>query len=667
MSIGRDVRERSVVMRPAPVLGGLEPELLDEGRQALEQEAATRAAAYVPEWTGRGPDDAGLALLRVGATLAQAAHRRLNRLPRRLVLDYLHAAGVRPMAGTPAAAMAAIEIADDAEAPIEVPEGSVFTTPEGSALETETLCSAVPGRLAALAVFTDGWLVLDRLQPPYDLQPFGAHPQVSAELWVGLETPVVPRGTLCFGVELMRPVGLAIAEAVAQVAPDDTPLIRWEAMTATGAVELAVDFDDTGGLSRPGVIGLRVPALDWPTRLRPAQITGTPLRWLRARLVTASFKSEHRLAQVVLNGVAALAARSIRDEVVEPVERLATTGARYRLALVPVLPGSIELEITGIIGGLGSAEVTGTWSEVPSLADAQPDDQVFVLDPATGTLTFGDGLHGRAVPDGYRNVLARQYRVVADAAPRPRQGDLLPPEISVADLTGLRVVSITTGSDGEGTSTLLRRGPGVIRSRMRAVAAADYATAALATPGVEIARAHCLPGIDSPGALFSRPGSLGVVVVPRVAADGERPVPDMVTLQAVADHLARITGVVGARVVAVEPTYRRVAVHGLLVGAVGADLARLVSTARDRIDEWLDPLVGGDGTGWGFGARVRWHGLVRMLLERVLRLEAISQVSFRLDGRQLPECTDVVLRPGELVWPDGHLLEAVPSASRGAS
>jgi hypothetical protein len=105
----------------------------------------------------------------------------------------------------------------------------------------------------------------------------------------------------------------------------------------------------------------------------------------------------------------------------------------------------------------------------------------------------------------------------------------------------------------------------------------------------------------------------------------------------------------------------------LLVGAVGADLARLVSIARDSIDEWLDPLVGGDGTGWEFGAPVRWQGLVRMLLATVPRVEAISRVSFRRDGRHLPECTDVVLRPGELVWPDGHLLEAVPSASSGAA
>jgi hypothetical protein len=134
----------------------------------------------------------------------------------------------------------------------------------------------------------------------------------------------------------------------------------------------------------------------------------------------------------------------------------------------------------------------------------------------------------------------------------------------------------------------------------------------------------------------------------------------------VAEHLALEAGVVGARVVAVAPTYRRVAVHCLLVGAAGADLAHLVSTVRDRIDDWLDPLVGGDGAGWEFGAAVRWNALVRRLLKTVPGLEAVSQVTLLVNGRRLPACTDVELAPGELVWPTTHLLEVAPAARGGA-
>ena len=84
--------------------------------------------------------------------------------------------------------------------------------------------------------------------------------------------------------------------------------------------------------------------------------------------------------------------------------------------------------------------------------------------------------------------------------------------------------------------------------------------------------------------------------------------------------------------------------------------------ARTRIDAWLDPFIGGDGSGWPFGAAVRWHELVRMLLDTVPGLDAISRVTFVVDGRQLSGCVDVVLAPGELVWPATHLLEAVHAA-----
>lgn len=665
MSIGRDQRRPSVTMRPSSALGGLEPELLTESRQAIRETADRRAVAFVPEWTDRGPDDAGVAIVKVDATLAETVHRRLNRLPQRIALEYLHAAGVRALAGTPAEAMGAIEVADGVAAPLEVPEGSVFASASGSVLETKSGCSALPGRLAALAVLADNWLVMDPLDPPYRVQPFGERPRPSAELWLGLDTPVSPLGAFCLAVDVLPPPKRASAAAAANQDIGAPPLLRWEAMTVGGPVELALDLDETIGLQRSGVIGFRVPQLDWRPRLRPGQATGTAYRWLRARLVTASFQADSRLGQIALNGVSAVAARSVRGEVAEPLDR-SVTGSRYRLALAPVVPGSVELDIGGSGAGLVAPEETGSWSEVSSLAGARPDDQVFVLQPATGVLTFGDGLHGRAVPDGYRNVIARVYRTGGGTGGLPAREDLLPPEVGVPDLSGLRLLSISPGSDGETPSDLLRRGPAVIRSRNRAVATADYATASLATPGANVARACCLPAVDPIGSGSVSPGTVGVVVVPWVVTHSQPPIPDRITLQMVSEHLALNAGVVGARVVAVAPIYRWVAVHCLLVGAAGTDLAHLVTAARDCINRWLDPLVGGDGTGWEFGAPVRWNALVRRLLEQVPRLDAVSQVTFIVNGRRLRACTDVVLAAGELVWPATHLLEVAPSMRGGA-
>jgi hypothetical protein len=93
---GRDVRQPDLPMVGAPVPGGREPRPLPATREEIRAFVAALVPAYVPEWTDRSPDDAGLALLRVHATMAAAATMRLNRLPRRLALGQLELAGVRP-------------------------------------------------------------------------------------------------------------------------------------------------------------------------------------------------------------------------------------------------------------------------------------------------------------------------------------------------------------------------------------------------------------------------------------------------------------------------------------------------------------------------------------------------------------------------------------------
>jgi hypothetical protein len=221
------------------------------------------------------------------------------------------------------------------------------------------------------------------------------------------------------------------------------------------------------------------------------------------------------------------------------------------------------------------------------------------------------------------------------------------------------VLSITSGADAERADELVLRGPAELCSRGRAVAPGDYATLALAAEGVDIARAHCLPGQDPRSSGGVAPGVIGVIAVPDTRVPGTPPMPSPETLRAVAEELARDVGVVGAEVVAVAPTYREIAVQAVLVARAGSDLAATGSAARDAIDDWLDPLHGAGGTGWPFGGAVEWDALVRRLLEQIASLSAVSRLSLRIDGRRLAACTDAVIEPGELVWPGSHLLEVI--------
>jgi len=616
--------------------------------------------------TSRRADDAGIALVRAYGTVAEAVNLRVNRTPRRLALEHLQIAGVRALRARPAQATLGIQARDRAPSPIDLPAGSAFLAPGGDlpvVIETLERCVALPGKLAAVAVLAAGWLIDDQPDALAALAPFGAHPTVPAELWLGIDSAVAPEGLLSFAIELVASAGRQAFSAVATLPPGAPPTLRWEAMTSAGPAELAVESDGTAGLSGSGVLALRAdtPAA-WIRRTLPGRAEDPPLFWVRARLVTSDYPPELRLARITLNGVTARAARSVRGEVLEPIEQQATGRSSYRLSQIPVVPDSVEIDVADASSdpfGVEEVAVTSVWVETDDLSSLGPADQMFLLDAATGIVTFGDGVHGRAVPRGYRNVVARVYAAGGGTAGLPVVGDVVGPRRSVPNLTGATVLAITTGADAEPAGELVVRGPSALRSRGRAVAPSDYATMALEAEGVDIARACCLPGRDPRTSGGPMPGVVGVIVVPDVTAAGVRPAPSPEALRAVADHLARKVGVIGAEVIAAAPTYREITVHAVLIAGAGDDLAAAGSAARDAIDNWLDPLHGAGGTGWPFGGAVEWDALSRLLLDEVPALTAVSRLTLRIDGRRLPACTNAVLSPGELVWPGSHLIEVV--------
>jgi len=662
---GRDVREPELTMVSAPVPGSVEPQLLPATRESVRAEVLTRVAAYVPEWTDHSPQDPGIALHRAHGTMAAAVAQRLNRIPRRLALAQIDIAGVRSRAAGVAEGLVAIVLAPRSPGVVDIAEGSAFLTSAGAAgvvSETQHGCTAVPGTVAAVALFSDGLTVLDDATTLGGLLPFGRRRRPPAELWWGVASAVPPAGLLTFAVLLTPPPGRATASASITISADPPPALRWEALTSQGPAELAVERDDTRGLTRDGVIVLRTQtAAPWTPSTLPGRDGDKPLFWVRARLTSGTFPVASALASVTVNGVAVKATRTVRGEVAEPIERRASGRSRYRLSQAPVIPGSVLLDIADTAADPFGVEGddSAQWDEVATLATADSDARVFTLDPATGILTFGDGRAGRAIPAGYRNVVARSYATGAPAgASPPKVGDTLAPDRSVPGLTGATVLSLSAASPAESPAQLLARGPATVRSRGRAVAASDYAIAALESPSGGVARAHCLAARDVRASSDVAPGTVTVLVVPRSDDPGTVPIPTDELLAEVADQLARSTGVAGVTVVTVAPVYREIAVSGLLVGAPGADLALLESNARDRIDNWLSPLTGGDGTGWPFGGAVRWDALVRVLLADVPDLRAVSSLSFRAGNRRLPVCTDVELAPDELVWPGAHILES---------
>lgn len=78
-------------------------------------------------------------------------------------------------------------------------------------------------------------------------------------------------------------------------------------------------------------------------------------------------------------------------------------GQRFRVWFPPVVPGSQAVIVDGI-----------TWQPIDRLDAAGPDDEVYVIDPATGWIGFGDGNHGRIPPE--------QSQITADYDSGPHDG-----------------------------------------------------------------------------------------------------------------------------------------------------------------------------------------------------------------------------------------------------
>jgi predicted phage baseplate assembly protein len=499
--------------------------------------------------------------------------------------------------------------------------------------------------------------------------PFGSAPAQGDAFWLGLAGETAPTNSITLGFEAAAMSSVPDPVVSGGAAPPTLlppPLLRWELLDGTRLTRLEVVLDETASLQQSGVVELRLPK-HWRTG-RPGILQAPPeLRWLRVRIVHGSYQKPPQVAAVRLNVVGAEATRTVRDESLErlpadPDDRR----VRMRLTQTPVVPGSLEVEVdtiaTGDVFGTGAGDEATLWTEVADLAAYGADSTVFTLDPEEGIVTFGDGRNGRVVPEGFRNVRARRYRVgggkagaiLAEASPAML--------VSIPFLRGVENPAAATGGvDTETDAVAVRRGPQELRARGRAVALADYGLMAIRALGAEVARAYAVRGLHPSYRGAPIPGLVGVFVVPP-DRDGSVPIADPQTLRAVADYLTSEVAPAGVQIVAAAPRFHMVGVEARLVFTAGTDVGIGIGAALATVDDYLHPLRGGDdGEGWPPGGELLVIPTTRRLLARVPGLQAVPQLNFVLDGVRQPPCTDVPITTHSLVWPANHELVPIES------
>lgn len=361
-----------------------------------------------------------------------------------------------------------------------------------------------------------------------------------------------------------------------------------------------------------------------------------------------------------------------------------------RLPEAPLANGDCRV---WVLGAAGPEE----WQPVRDLDAAGFADRVFVLDPVTGVLRFGDGERGRMPPRDAAilaryaatatyagNVAAGSRWHVLDADddwneavlggglgptaaqlglitnPLPAAFGALDNSAAAAGRAAERLWSherlLELLVPGEVTLDQLPRERVLGRAAPpRATTLLDYERLALNVPGTAVTRARAWSGVDAHYPCLHAPGCVSVVIVP--ALPKARPEPTAGLLEAVHRYLYR-RRTLGTRLVAVGPEYVTVRVKARVRTRLRADANRTRADVITAIDRFLDPMTGGpDGRGWPFGRDV-YRSEVLQVIDNVPGVDYVESLELFTDDDEVP-CGNVCVGLRSLVTPGEHELEVL--------
>ncbi len=293
-----------------------------------------------------------------------------------------------------------------------------------------------------------------------------------------------------------------------------------------------------------------------------------------------------------------------------------------------------------------------------------------MLDPETGTLTFGDGVNGM-IPVAGTRVVATGYRVGGGAIGNVASGTITKLKTAlpqVESVTNLRTAA--GGSDAETLDQVKLRAPQLLRTRDRAVASDDFADLALRTPGVDLKSAFALPLIRldpnpdtnlPPIMVPDSPGAVTVVVLPVNKEPTPQPSEDQLRLICAWLNERRL---ITTELYVTGPKYVKVTqLQAQILAAPDADLKAVQDRSRAVLEQYFHPLRGGpapapgkDGPGWPIGGDIYLGDVFDQLLAQE-GVERVPDLKMGLDGQPNDDCADVLtVDPGTLVHLPGDVI-----------
>jgi hypothetical protein len=369
----------------------------------------------------------------------------------------------------------------------------------------------------------------------------------------------------------------------------------------------------TNVLDEPGIVQLTLPGVDglglWqdvdplesgtgelPPALEDPSLAARVITWLR---IQAAGGAQAKLLWAGINAATVSQQAQVVNEVLPAGTGMPDQAAR--LANAPVIPEAVVVRV-------GSPPVQ--WTRVDDLLSAGPEvpvpdlrlppgaavpapgvATVFTVDPASGTVSFGDGLHGARPP--------ADAPIRADYAyGQGPAGNVAADSISTSPAlpAGVKMTNPVRTWGGAAAETVAEAEKQISRylqHRDRLVNAEDFDAIVRRTPGVDVGRIDVIPAFNPglvPRAPGLAPGAVTLMLIPRVdLLHPAAPQPDQPFLDAVCSYID------SRRLVTTEiflrgPVYKTIWVSVGFDPLAGQSVVTVREAVKAAIERFLAPL-----------------------------------------------------------------------------
>jgi len=259
------------------------------------------------------------------------------------------------------------------------------------------------------------------------------------------------------------------------------------------------------------------------------------------------------------------------------------------------------------------------WQRVDSFVGQDADARVFRLDPANGTITFGNGRQGKIPPAGRDAIRAFRYQQGGG-----EQGNV--DAYAIKNLkTALQFVETVTnpveatgGIDPPNIDRLIASAPTRLRNANRALSGADMEALAISSSPDVVRARHIMP--------LNAKDKMRLAVAIRT---GQRyPQPSIARRGALAKYiLEHAAGMLEPDALdVVAPQYVPVTVTVELLADSSDQISEVETEARKRLAAFLDPIDGGpEGKGWPFGRRL-WPSDIHRIIAAISGVDRVTTV-----------------------------------------